>query len=181
MTLRINRSFVLILCIVFVGGLLLLTSLQTSVSAESASSAASATVCPPVPAEPRITGAAMQRYEHGYMVWLQDTRTFYVLYGDQFGGNKVETYPDDQWKEGMPETDPNMVPPPGKFQPTRGGGYLWRTNQKVREGLGWGIEPPTGFTMLIETRGTKTWFNGQGYDVFTIDGNQWHSVDVWRK
>ncbi len=180
MTIRINRSFVIIVGILFVGGLLLLTSLQTGVSTVSASSAA-ATPCPPVPAEPRVTGAAMQRYEHGYMVWLQDTKMFYVLYGDQFGGTRVETYPDDQWKDGMPETDPNIVPPPGLYQPTRGGGYLWRTNQRVRDGLGWGIEPPTGYTTLIETRGNKTWFAGQGYDVFTIVGNEWHSNDVWRK
>ncbi len=177
MTIRINRFVILILGVVLIGGLFLATSMQTSVSALSAA----ATPCPPVPAEPRITGAAMQRYERGYMVWLQDVKMFYVLYGDQFGGHVVETYPDDQWKEGMPETDPNMKAPPGKYQPTRGGGYLWRTNQKVRDGLGWGIEPPTGFTTLIEIRGKKVWFAGQGYDVFTIDGQEWRSNDVWRK
>src|SRR5260221_6367154 len=41
---------------------------------------------------------------------------------DQFSGT-FEVYP-DTWKEGMPEIDPKLVPPPGLFQPTRGGGYL---------------------------------------------------------
>ncbi|GEM_PF-4015142 len=177
MTIRINRWFAIALCTGFVGLLLMLAPSQTSIS----SAAQKTTPCPPTPPEPRITGAAMQRYEHGYMIWIQDTRTFYVLYGDQFSGSLVETYPDDQWKEGMPETDPNIVPPQGKYQPTRGGGYLWRTNQKVRDGLGWGIEPPTGFTTLIEQRGDTIWFAGQGWDVFTITGKTWQSHDVWRK
>jgi hypothetical protein len=174
MTIRLNRWFAIVLCAGFIALLLVLAPSQSSVSS------AAQTPCPPVPAEPRITGAAMQRYEHGYMIWLQDTKMFYVLYGDQFSGALAETYPDDQWKEGMPETDPNIVAPSGKFQPTRGGGYLWRTNQKVRDGLGWGIEPPTGFTTLIETRGDKIWLNGQGYDVFTISGKSWQEHDAWR-
>jgi hypothetical protein len=174
MTIRINRW--LALCIGFAVCLLVLLSSALGVSI---SSAQQPTVCPPLPPEPRVTGAAMQRYEHGYMIWIQDTRTFYVLYGDNNAGT-VEIYP-DTWQEGMPEIDPALVPPPGKFQPNRGGGYLWRTNQKVRNGLGWGIEPPTGFTIVITQRGDKTWFNGQGYDVFTITGNQWQEIDVWRR
>ncbi len=176
MTIRINRWFVLALG---AGVVALLLLLVPSYSTVSVSSAAQPTKCPPVPSEPRISGAAMQRYEHGYMVWIQDVKMFYVMYGDQFSGT-VETYP-DTWQEGMPPNDPTLKPPPGKYQPDRGGGYLWRTNQKVRDGLGWAIEPTTGFTTLIEVRGDKTWFNGQGYDVFTIDGNKWLEHDVWRK
>jgi hypothetical protein len=174
MTIRINRWFVF--GAPFFAFMLFLLSSNTGVSNAAL---AAPTNCPPPPPEPRVTGAAMQRYERGYMIWIQDTRSFYVLYGDQFSGT-VEIYP-DTWQDGMAETDPSIVPPPGKFQPTRGGGYLWRTNEKVRNGLGWGIEPPTGFTMVITVRGDKTWFNGQGYDVFTITGNQWQEVDVWRR
>ncbi len=177
MTIKVNRLFALGLCAGFVGLFLLLTSLLTGVSV---SNAAVTTLCPPVPAEPHTTGAAMQRFERGYMLWLQDTRTFYVLYGDQFSGSAVETYPDN-WKDGMPDSDPSLAVPQGRFQPKRGAGYLWRTNQRVHDGLGWALEPETGYTTLIETRGDKTWFAGQGYDVFTIVGQQWQSVDVWRK
>src|SRR5262245_21278393 len=138
LTVRINRWFLLALV---AGAVALLLVLSPVVSGVSVSNAA-ATACPPQPAVPRITGAEMQRYERGYMVWVQDTDMFYVMYGDQFRGT-FETYP-DTWQEGMPETDPNIVPPPGLFQPTRGGGHLWRNNQKVRDGLGRGIEPPTG-------------------------------------
>jgi hypothetical protein len=175
LTIRISRWGLLALVAGTVALLLVLSPVVDGVSISNAA----ATVCPPPPAPPRITGAAMQRYERGYMVWVQDTDMFYVMYGDQFSGT-FETYP-DTWQEGMPETDPNIVPPPGLFQPTRGGGHLWRTNQKVRDGLGWGIEPPTGFTMLIEQRGDKIWFNGQGYDVFSFSGNRWQEHDVWRK
>jgi hypothetical protein len=178
MTGRMNRWLVLASFGVMLFLLLLLVapSLYMGVSI---SSAAQPTKCPPPPADPRITGAAMQRYERGYMIWLQDTRSFYVFYGDQYSGT-AETYP-DTWQEGMPETDPAFNPPPGKSQPTRGGGLLWRTNQKVRDGLGWAVEAPTGFTMVITVRGDKTWFNGQGYDVFTITGNQWQEHDAWRR
>jgi hypothetical protein len=169
---RLNRWLGIALGAAAVAFMLFLGNAGTSVSQ-------AATPCPPAPPEPRITGAAMQRYEHGYMVWLKDSQSFFVMYGDQFSGT-FEVYP-DTWKEGMPETDPNLIPPPGLFQPTRGGGYLWRNNQKVREGLGWGIEPPTGFTTLIQTQGNKTWFNGQGYDVFEMTDKNWRSVDVWRK
>lgn len=171
-TIKINRWVVLALCAISV---LLVVSLQTA----SASGNAATTPCPPTPAEPRMTGAAMQRYEHGYMVWIQDTDSFYVMYGDQFSGT-FETYP-DSWKEGMPATDPSLIAPPGRWQPTRGGGLLWRSNSKVRDGLGWAIEPPTGFTTLIEVRGNKIWFNGQGYDVFSLDSGKWQEHDVWRK
>jgi hypothetical protein len=175
MTIKMNRLFALVLCAAFIGAFILLTPWITGVSV---SNAAVVTVCPPQPAEPRPR-ALPQRFERGYMFWLQDVRVLRAI-GDQFSGSAVETYP-DTWSDGMPDSDPGLAVPQGRLQPKRGAGYLWRTNQRVRDGLGWALEPETGYTTLIETRGDKTWFAGQGYDVFTIVGQQWQSVDVAKK
>jgi hypothetical protein len=172
MVFRLNRWFVAVLCASLV--VICLASLPGQVSNAQQT-------CPPVP-EPRTTGASMERFERGYLVWVQDMHLIYVLYDPSGLGRSgtVEIYP-DTFQDGMPETDPSLNPPPGKFQPTRGFGLLWRTNARVQNGLGWGTEPSTGYTVLIETRGDKTWFNGQGYDAFVITGNTWQEIDVWRK
>src|SRR5437868_9768419 len=94
---RLNRWLGIAIGAVAVAFLLFFGPWNTGASVSEA-----ATKCPPQPAEPHITGAAMQRYEHGYMIWLQDIQSFYVMYGDQFSGT-FEVYK-DTWKEGMPET-----------------------------------------------------------------------------
>src|SRR5215831_11450841 len=132
-TIRIDRRFVTLVVAMFIAALILLMPGATKASPELA-----ATKCPPPP-EPQVTGAAIQWYERGFMIWIKATGSLYVLYdptGQHMSGT-MEIYT-DSWKDGMPETDPGIVPPPGKFQPTRGGGLLWRSNQKVRDGLGWG-------------------------------------------
>ncbi len=173
-TIRIDRRFVVVLSAIVIGLLILVLPGKTNASPQLA-----ATPCPPPP-EPQATGAAIQWYERGFMVWIKATGSLYVLYdpsGQHMSGT-IEVY-QDTWKEGMPETDPGIVPPEGKFQPTRGGGLLWRTNPKVRAGLGWGIDSPHGYTALFEQRGNKMWFNGLTFDVFTVTENTWVKSGIW--
>ena len=173
-TIRIDRRFVAILSMIIIT--LLIFSLPVTTNA---SPPLKTTPCPP-PAEPQVTGAAIQWYEHGFMIWIKATGSLYVLY-DQSGQHMSGTMAiyADTWKDGMPETDPNIVPPAGMYQPTRGGGLLWRTNAQVRAGLGWGIDVPHGYTMLFHQIGNKTWFNGLTYDVFTVTGNAWVKSGQW--
>lgn len=136
----------------------------------------------PQPADPRVTAAALQRFERGWMAWFADIDEIWVLHdpsGEGFGGT-VERY-EDAWAEGMPETDPNIKPPSGLYQPTRGFGEIWRNNPTVRENLGWGLEKQQGFTTLAEVRGEKTWFSGKNLDVFAVSGDRWERIDVYRK
>src|SRR5262249_561574 len=137
-----------------------------------------ATGCPaatPDPASlPRGTGAEEQRFDKGTLVWIQDTKSIYVLL-DPSGQNRagtVEVYPDN-WHEGLADTDKSIVPPAGRAAPVRGFGYLWLTNQHVRDELGWPLVSGTGYTVLIVTQGNKTWFNGQAYNTYVITGNTW--------
>lgn len=61
----------------------------------------------------------------------------------------------DKWKEGMPDTDPSIVAPPGLLQPIRGFGLAWRTSDNptgrpLRGLLGWAVEEERGYTARLE-------------------------------
>ena len=93
-----------------------------------------------------VGSAAQQSFENGFMIWLEPGRTIYVFYNFGRAGSPpvYEVYPDD-FHEGDPESDPAIVPPSGLYQPIRGFGLVWRTNQGVRDGLGWATAPEAGF------------------------------------
>jgi hypothetical protein len=181
-TLPINRRIVFVTCLGLVALLLFMAPWQASASQQASLAVATCpTVQPAAAIPPRITIGVVQRYERGYMMWLGDTRTLYVMYNtssDAFSGT-FETYP-EHWEQGMPETDPNLVPPAGMWQPTRGGGLLWRTNQHVRDGLGWGTsDDHNGYEAVVTTIGNKTWMNGPS-DAWLLDGNHWQEIYYWR-
>jgi hypothetical protein len=96
------------------------------------------------PLAPHVTTAVAQHFEHGKLLWLQasgEERPFdeiYALYDDNVSPH-WQTMVDD-WEPDMPETDPEIVPPPGLFQPVRGFGKVWRERPGVRERLGWATD-----------------------------------------
>jgi hypothetical protein len=49
-----------------------------------------------------------------------------------------------------PESDPSIEPPPGRYQPIRGFGMVWREQPGVRDRLGWAVEPETGYETAIQ-------------------------------
>lgn len=78
------------------------------------------------------TRVVAQRFERGLMLWTEVDRTVYVLPdGESWRADS------DNWHEGMPASDPALVPPAGLLQPVRGFGLAWRTWQGAREALGW--------------------------------------------
>jgi len=98
--------------------------------------------CPAGP--PRQTLMAAERFEHGLMLWTQFDDLIHVLYSD--GASPYWDALANAWFAGQPEDDPDLVPPPGLFQPRRGFGVAWRTgyvspSAVVRDRLGWAIEP----------------------------------------
>jgi hypothetical protein len=98
--------------------------------------------------------AAAQEFEHGRMIWIEETDEFYVFYDepDEQGFQVVERSIGLELKPGASED--NRVaedPPPGLYQPVSGFGLLWRGEvdwpygDAVRQRLGWAIAPEFGF------------------------------------
>lgn len=86
--------------------------------------------------------AVAEHFERGLMIWLS-WRGVYVLYAD--GRAPRWDFRTDNFVEGQPESDPNLVPPGGLYQPVRGFGLIWRDeNQvlgsRVRDRLGWATD-----------------------------------------
>jgi hypothetical protein len=181
MTITIQRRTVILAVALFIAVIAIL--LPGQIRQINAGSDAQNTPCPtPAPTvTPREVGAAEQAFDHGLMIWVQDTGTIYVMIdpSGQHRGGSVQTY-QDNWHEGLADTNPNLPIPAGRAQPTRGFGYLWNTNAAVRDALGWPLVPATGYTVLIVTQGDKTWLNGQAYNTYQITGNTWQEVDVFR-
>jgi hypothetical protein len=92
---------------------------------------------------------AEQVFENGRMFWLQPTGQIWVMIVTSEGRGDWQIY-EDTFNEGEPETDPELVPPPGMEQPTRGFGKLWRDNPDLRAALGWAITPEFGFVTRYE-------------------------------
>ena len=114
-------------------------------------------LCPDGPTQ--STKAAEQIFENGRMIWLEhaaslrqwgwsagDKEDFIilVLFGQSYRGSTWQMFV-DAWRETEPESDPNTVPPQGKYQPIRGFGKVWRTHPEVRQILGWAIGQEKGF------------------------------------
>lgn len=93
---------------------------------------------PTCPREPHYTVMAAQRFERGLMLWTQFNDSIYILYGDD-QSPKWDSVP-NTWFEGMPESDPSIVPPLGRYAPVRGFGKAWRENKDIQDRLGWAIE-----------------------------------------
>jgi len=88
---------------------------------------------------------AEQVFEHGRMFYIQmNGRIWVMVNDDEDGTSGIWTAYADTWTEDMPEFDPNIRPPDGLKQPTRGFGKLWRDNPDVREALGFAYDSEYG-------------------------------------
>jgi hypothetical protein len=135
----------------------------------------------PIPPTYGTTRAAFFPFERGYMFWLEDVDQIYVLaYGTSELDGQFSVYP-DLWQEGMPETDPAIVPPPGFFQPDRGFGLVWRTYPAVREALGWGRGTTHGYTALVVRDNGRLMIACPDNRVYDLAGAIWHSIDYYYK
>lgn len=97
-------------------------------------------VCPISQTE---TEAGFQPFEGGYMIWRGDTRTIYVLFGDD---SSYVSYP-DTWTEGEP-VDAGQAPE-GFVAPIRGFGKVW-VSEQLGDRLGWGLTNEQAYTATVE-------------------------------
>jgi hypothetical protein len=176
-TIHINRKFLLTLS-VFVT-LLLAAVISLSGPASVVNAAAQTTPCPP-PTSARITMASVEKFERGWVLWIGDTRQMYVMINDAGSNNTgtVQVYPEN-WENGMPERLDQFKPPAGYWQPKRGIGKLWRENEAVRNGLGWGAKDSEGFMAVVASNGNETWLSGHD-TAFKVTGNRWEEIYAWR-
>jgi hypothetical protein len=179
-TIRIDRRTILAALTVALMGVMFALHLQ--VGAASGEKAANPTPVPcPPSSDTQITAASVLRLERGYMFWFGNTSSVYVLYytpGSTSNGT-YEVLP-DTWKDGMPESDGSINAPQGLSQPKRGFGKVWLENQRIRDGLGWGLSESSGYMAVITKQGNKIWFNGRD-EAFQIVDNRWEAVYAWRK
>ncbi|MEJ5247707.1 MAG: hypothetical protein WHS90_08065 [Caldilinea sp.] len=120
--------------------------------------------------EPVSSAAAIQRFERGVMVWVQENGRIYAFLDD----GRWFAY-EDAFREGEPESDPAFAPPAGKQQPVRGFGKVWRQHPELREAIGWALakeEPATALRQPFE----KGEMLGVGAYVFALSGK---NEGVW--
>jgi LysM repeat protein len=119
-------------------------------------------------------------FEHGYMFWVEDTNQILVLVNGPTPGTGTFTQYQDTWREGMPETDPALVPPEGFTQPTRSFGQAWRTYPGVKDSLGWSIGETINFTALVVRQKDKVIINGPDNRVYEFAGTgTWTVIDYY--
>jgi photosystem II stability/assembly factor-like uncharacterized protein len=95
--------------------------------------------------DPQSVPAAIQYFENGVMIWRGDNQTIYVIYD----GGAWDLF-DDTFQEGETESDPALIAPNGLLQPIRGFGKVWRSDEVVRERLGWAVSKETAINALVQ-------------------------------
>ncbi len=127
---------------------------------------------------------AEQLFEHGRMFWVGPIKQIWVLKITGEGHGTWEIYQDD-FKDGEPENDPNIVPPDGRYQPQRGFGKLWRESPGLRDALGWGVTPEFGYASRYEYHAggsvdaSGKYVAGPGYHLlFSLGGEEFRFNEV---
>jgi hypothetical protein len=92
----------------------------------------------------RIIWAAWETFEGGYTLWRRDRSKIYGFFSD---GSWVAV--DDTWDQrSIPTID--GTPPPGLQKPVRGFAYIWSTNPRFSDSLGWATDGEKGFCAVIQ-------------------------------
>jgi hypothetical protein len=133
---------------------------------------------------------AEEVFEHGRMFWIGPSKQIWVMYDNGQGSGEWKIYPDD-YVDSDPASDPSIVPPDGKYQPTRGFGKLWRNNPEIKDKLGFGTTPEFGYVSNYEYHPDGTvdaqgkWVPGSGYHILFSLYNEkfmFNEVDgTWKK
>ncbi len=104
--------------------------------------------CPMNP--PLVSSGAFLQFQNGAMIWIGQQDAIYVLY-DTVSPPRWQVF-NDTFVDGMADTDPAFNnAPPYTWQPRRGFGLLWRSQQSLRDRLGWAVtEAEIPFTPKVQ-------------------------------
>jgi hypothetical protein len=118
------------------------------------------------------------------MLWLEAMGELHVLneivvlYDDDVYSPRWQMMVDD-WSPGMPEEDPNIVPPPGYYEPVRGFGEVWRKVPGARDRLGWATEDEfvvgEGFFQCTTGKYSRCYVTGPDRTVYVLE----HEMSGW--
>ena len=97
---------------------------------------------------PLTSAGALQGFEGGTMIWVEEENHIYVLFSDENSPGWSRHV--DEWDPGEPEDDPTLAAPDGFYQPVRGFGLVWREEPGVRDRLGWAVNDEAGFTTMVQ-------------------------------
>lgn len=113
------------------------------------------------------TWMAIQRFEHGWMFWSQDSAEIHVLIAA--GGSSKWIRFADTWAEGQPDRDPSLTPPAGLQQPIRGFGKVWREQLGCAASpIGWALEAEQGYGGARQRFSNGLLLAGPGSQVFAL-------------
>jgi len=102
--------------------------------------------------EEKVIWCAWQEFENGYMLWRIDTGKITVLSLEGKDRGSWQEY-DDPWVEGKYPTDidPDIEPPPGRQQPKRGFGLIWREQLGgPKSDIGWALMEEEGLCAVVQ-------------------------------
>jgi hypothetical protein len=123
------------------------------------------------------TASAAQVFENGSMIYLGGSPgTIYVLTTDGRFRRFADTFVEGSDPEGMGE-----IPPPGRIEPIRGFGKVWRSNPDVRAALGWAVTGEDGgtATLLLFDHGRAVFLPQRGETYLLIDDAD-GQTGMWR-
>jgi len=100
------------------------------------------------------SNAAYEPFEHGFMLWIEQSGLITVFFNALNGGPTYAST-SNPWHDGLPQSDPGIVPPDDRYQPIRGFGMVWRGESSgmpttPRDVLGWATAQETGYVINVQ-------------------------------
>lgn len=129
------------------------------------------------PASAAVSSAGMsQHFERGYMIQVETLGKIFVLldeYEPTLAQRELWFEEQDSWQPGMPETDPDLSPPSGYYQPRRGMGLVWRSGENQwRDKLGWAVASEVEYRVTYQhsarQKNGATFLSGPGGEIMEL-------------
>jgi hypothetical protein len=92
----------------------------------------------------RVIWASWTPFERGHLIWRRDTNHVYGFFDS---GWWVESF--DQWDQ-VSAAPSRGSPPPGLLAPERGAAWIWGTDDRFFNELGWARDKQKGFCALVQ-------------------------------
>lgn len=113
--------------------------------------------------------AAVQQYEHGWMIWVGATSSappmIFALPQTPSGMNYRWLAFTDTYRDGE-QVGGGETPPAGKIAPVRGFGKQWWTNRALRDAMGWATGPERPLTA------SAVFYNDGAWVVHLVEDNR---------